>query len=60
MVKLSIKRRKTRDKEVKEETKYEKNAEQLLIYIPNGYEFFGISDDNKIILVKNLHNFSIL
>ena len=36
---------------IKEETMEEK-SEQITVDIPNGYEFFGIDDNNKIVLTK--------
>ena len=38
---------KTSDKETMEE-----KLEQIILDIPNGYEFFGINDDNKVVLTK--------
>lgn len=35
----------------KEETMKEK-LEQIILEIPTGYEFFGINDDNKVVLTK--------
>jgi hypothetical protein len=38
-------------KPYKEETMKE-NLEQITLDIPDGYEFFGINDDNKVVLTK--------
>lgn len=30
----------------------EERLEQIILEIPNGYEFYGINDDNKVVLAK--------